>query len=115
MVKGEVFVHQQRELQFLLFNEALVGLGGVLRNTEDHVVLAVQAPHVVSKITGLRRASRGGVLGVEVEDHRLSVIEVGLKGVFFSVFVHGGKAGGDVASAEFNRFGHGVPLRGRPL
>ena len=67
VVEFKVFVHQQREVEFLLLYELLMGRFAVFGDAEDDDVLAVQASHVVAKITGLGGATWGGIFGVEVK------------------------------------------------
>lgn len=81
LVQSQVFIDQQREVEFLLLDKPLVGFTGILGNAEDDVVFSVQASHIVSEIAGLSSAAWGGIFGVEVEDDGLAFAEVVLQAV----------------------------------
>ena len=89
MVKGEVLVNEEGEIEFLLVNKALVRSTRVFGYAENHIISLVELRHVVSEVAGLCGASRGGVLWIEVQDHCFALLHVVAEGVFLAVLVNG--------------------------
>src|SRR5689334_17305058 len=66
-----VFVHEQRERQFVLLDEVLVRFEIVRRDAEDHGVVLLELRGVVAEVARFARATGSLVLGIEVEDDGL--------------------------------------------
>src|SRR5690625_2364624 len=63
---------QRREGKLVLLTELQMGLDRVRADPEDESTAVLELPPLVTDRTGLGRATRGVILGVEVEDHLLA-------------------------------------------
>ncbi len=91
-----VFVGEEREGEMEFFGEALLRGGGIGADADDAHTAVLQLGEPISQAAGLRGASGGVGLGVEIDEGEAFGVELGeLHGV--AVLVAGGGVGRDVA------------------
>ena len=94
-----VSIGEERKVELMLFDELGVRLRIVRADAEDNRAEFSELGVFVPKGAGFDRTSWGHILGVKIEDHRLSS-EI-LQADLFSMLVQGRKSRGFVANFKF--------------